>query len=198
MDLEELGSLLNRATNAHKGIIGYAPHPDKKRPGVFADIKIRLRWILGIFAGVSIIFLPMLFLHPKMDSVFLLLYGILSVESVISAIAWVQIRSIEQTQGNIRQSLVHRIRVLHGLFRSYIYLNAFLYILLVVLVEYSLHHPDLGYLNGFATVPFAFRFVIYAAFIVFQWFSKRKSFESHYGAYLNNLVNILDQTTEPG
>ena len=195
MDLQEFGNLLNQATS-HQGLTGSASFPDKKKHGVFTDIKIRLRWILGIFAGSSLIFLPAIFLHPKTDSMFLLLYGILSVESIIASIAWVQIRAIETTTGNILQSLVDKIRGLHRLFRSYIYLNAFLYILLMVLIEYALHHP--GYMNvqGFAELPFASRVFLYAAFIFFQWFSKRKAFEKHYGTYLNNLTKILDQTRE--
>ncbi len=195
MELEELGNLLNQATS-HQALSGDESLPDKKKPGVFTDINIRLRWILGIFAGCSLIFLPTIFLHPKTDSVFLLLYGILSVESIISAIAWAQIRAIEKTSGNIRQSLVDKIAGLHQLFRSYIYLNTFLYILLIILTEYALHHPGYIYVPGFAEIPFTFRLFLYAAFIVFQWSSKRKAFEKHYGAYLNNLTKILGQIQE--
>jgi hypothetical protein len=95
MELEELGNLLNRATS-HQALTGVASSTNKKRRGVFADIKISLRWILGIFAGCSLIFLPTIIKYPKTDFLFLLLYGILSVESVISVIAWVQIRTIEK------------------------------------------------------------------------------------------------------
>ncbi len=192
MELEELGNLLNQATR-HQALTGGASLPDKKRRGVFTDIKIRLRWIIGIYAVSSFIFLPALILHQKTDSILLLLYAILSIESVISVIAWVQIRTIEKTNSNIQESLVYKIRGLHLLFRSHLYLNTFLYILLMVLTEYALHHPGYPDVQGFAVMPFAFRLMLYLAFIVFQWLSKRKSFEKHYGAYLNNLTKILDQ-----
>lgn len=196
MELEELGKLLNQAANASAGLVGQVSVPDRKRSVVFADIKIRLRWILWIFGGTTLIFLPLMISHRKTDLLLLILYMILSIESVISVIALIKIRTIEKTTGNIRLNLVHRIQALNMIFRSYIFLNVFLYILMAALLEYSMHFSSNIYHSAFAGVPFPARLTIYMAFIAFQYFTKRKSFEKHYGDYLRRMTKILGQTNE--
>jgi hypothetical protein len=195
MELEEFGKLLSQAVSHPRGVGNHPLLPDKNRPGVFTKLKLRLRWILGIFAVSSVIFLPMIIHRPE-DSVFLLLYLILAVESVIALMAWMQIRNIETTTGNIHQSLRYKIRALHRVFRSYIYVNGILYFLLALLIEFSIHDGDGSYLKGLAAIPLLIRLIGYTAFIAFQWFSKKLSFEKHYGDYLNKLTKILDQLRE--
>jgi hypothetical protein len=194
MNLEELGELLNQATaNKSNATVNI---PDKNSNGVFSGIKKRLQWILGIFVVTTIIFVPYFLRHEKWDLTFLFLYLILSIESIISLIAWTQIRAMEHQSGNIMQNLLHRIQHLKWVFRSYVMLNSFFYVLLAILLEYSIHtHQDPNF-EEFAKLSLPIRYGIYLFFIIFQQVIKKRSFEKNYGSYLNHMVNILKQAND--
>ena len=194
MELQELGSLLNQAAGTDSRSIGEPSLQNKNKPGVFSDIKKRSKWILLIFLGVTFIFAPYFIRSQKSDLIFLFLFIILSIESVISVIALTQIRAIERSTGNITQNLLHRIHHVKFIFRSYIFLNSGLYILLLAFLEYSMHYhlePDF---EGFYRVQLSIRLTLYSLFIAFQYIIKRRSFQKNYGLYLNKMMRILEQT----
>jgi hypothetical protein len=164
--------------------------------GAFAKIISRQKWIIWIFLAVSIIFIPQVLIHKKDELIFVLLYFILSVESLIALISLLQIRSLEKSGGNVKYNLLHRIRNLQSIFRSYIFLNCFLYLLLAVLLEYSMGHHWNSIFEGFSKLPALMRTFIYLLFISIQYFIKLRSFQKNYGWYLNNMIRILDQTKE--
>ena len=193
MELEELQKLLNSAVTRNSAQFAELS-VNTKRQGVFSDIKRRLKWIFLIFACTTLIFAPFFFSHHNSGLTFLLLYFILSIEFFISFIAFIEIHAIERTQENITKNLVRRIHHLKSIFRSYIFLNLFLYILLAVLVEYGIYDHRYPPFALLATVPLFVRFMIYLLFIYFQYAIKRRSFDKNYGAYLNNMINILEQT----
>ena len=194
MNLEELGELLKQS--AASKIHGAIYIPDKNSNGVFSGIKKRLQWILGIFLATTVIFVPNFLRHGTWDLTALFLYLILSIESIISLIAWMQIRAMEHQSGNITQNLLHRIQHLKWVFRSYVILNSFFYILLVILLEYIIHdHHDANF-EAFAKPALPIRYAIYLFFIIFQLVIKKRSFQKNYGSYLNRMMNILKQTND--
>ena len=170
--------------------------PNKNSNGVFSGIKKRLQWILGIFVVTTIIFVPYFLRHEKWDLTFLFLYLILSIESIISLIAWTQIHALENQSGNIMQNLLHRIQHLKWVFRSYVMLNSFFYLLLAILLEYSIHYHRDPNFEEFAKLALPIRYAIYLFFIIFQQVIKKRSFEKNYGSYLNRLMNILKQAND--
>ena len=196
MDLKELGNLLNHAAGTTGGVISHISMSDSNQDGVFGAIKKRLQWILWIFAGTTIIFAPYLISHRKTDFIALFLYLILSIESAVSMIAWTQIRAMEHQSGNVKHNLLHRIRRLKWVFLSGVFLNSFFYVLLAILLEYSMYrHWDPNF-EAFAKLTWPIRYAIYLFFIVFQQVIKKRSFEKNYGSYLNRMMNILKQTND--
>ena len=196
MELQELGNLLNNEAGINNRIIGEISLVNKNRSGVFSDIKRRLTWILLIFAGVTLIFAPYFISHQKTDFISLFLYIILSIESVISIIVLTRIRAIEHSTGNVTQNLLQRVRHIKMIFRSDIFLNSFLYILLLIFLEYTLYHHLDSNFEGFSRIPLSLRLTLYILFIIFQYFMKRRSFKINYGMYLNKMISILEQTRE--
>lgn len=196
MELNELGNLLNHAADTTAGTISHISPSDSNRDGVFGAIKKRLQWILWIFAGTTIIFAPHLISHHKTDFIALFLYLILSIESVISLIAFTQIRAMEHQSGNVKQNLLQRIRHLKLVFYSGVILNSFFYGLLVILLEYNMYHHRDSNFEAFSKLALPVRYVIYLFFIIFQQVIKKRAFEKNYGYYLNGMMNILKQTNE--
>ena len=196
MNLEELGRLVNQSVDSSRNEGGELNPAKRKNTYPFEQIKKRLTWILWIFLFVTILFVPRLLSHQKDDLITFLLYVVLSVESIIALIAVFQIRSIENTAGNVKQCLLHRIQGLQSIFRSYIFLNAFLYFVIAVILELSIKHHWNSNFNGYANIPLVIRFLIYLSFICFQYFFKKWSFQKNYGEELNSLIRILDQTRE--
>lgn len=194
MELNELGSLLNHAVGTTGRAISHISTSDSNRDGVFGAIKKKLQWILWIFAGTTIIFAPHLISHRTTDFISLFLYLILSIESVVSLIAWIELRALEKQRGNIMQNLLHRILHLKWIFRSYVILNSFFYILLAILLEYSIHYHWDPNFESFAKLALPVRYTIYLFFIIFQQVIKKRAFEKNYGSYLNRMINILKQT----
>jgi hypothetical protein len=196
MELEELGILLNQTTDARSKrpeITSFSPN---NGTGIFTAIKKRLKWIIFIFFGVTLIFAPYLISHQKTNFIFLFLFLVLSIESIVSFIAFAQIRAIEHSAGNIKKNLLHRIQLLKSVFRSYIFLNSFLYALLIIFLEYSMYrHWDPNF-RGFAGTPLIVRLILYLTFIGVQYFIKKRSFRKYYGSYLNNMITILEQAGE--
>ena len=193
MELQELRDILTQVSDRNvenaKGIYLKTGHPYDP----FQQIKKRCLWVLLIFAGTTAIFFP--FLIEKKNILFVILYLILSVESIISLTGYLQIKSLEQATGNIKQKLVIRIRRLNSIFRSYIFINAFFYILLAFSLEYMMrNHFITGF--GFEKVAFPVRLVFYLGFIALQYLQKRWSFRKNHGSYLSSMMDILKQTHE--
>jgi len=194
MELQELGTLLNQAAGTNSRNIGELSLQNKNKPGVFSDIKKRSKWILLIFACATLIFVPYFISHRESEFISLFLFVILSIESIITIIALMQIRAIERSTGNITQNLFQRIRHVRFIFRSYIFLNTCLYIFLLVFLEYSMYyHLDPNF-EGFYRIPLPLRLTLYCLFIALQYFMKRRSFQKNYGEYLNKMIGILAQT----
>ena len=190
MELNELGNLLNHAADITRSGISHISVSDSNRDGIFGAIKKRLQWILWIFAVTTIIFVPHLISHRKTDFIALFLYLILSIESVISLIAWMQIRAMEHQGENVKHNLLHRIRRLKWVFFSGVFLNSFFYLLLAILLEYSMYrHWDPNF-EALAKLAWPIRYAIYLFFIIFQQVIKKRSFEKNYGSYLNRMINI--------
>ncbi len=192
MNLEELGELLKQSVAIKSNDGMYVPA--KNSNGVFSEIKKRLQWILGIFGVTTIVFVPHFLMHGTRDLTSLFLYLILSIESIISLIAWIQIRALENQRGNITQNLLHRIGRLKWIFRSYIILNSLFYILLAILLEYCIHYRRDPNFEAFANLALPIRYALYLFFIIFQQMVKARAFERNYGYYLNRMMNILKQT----
>jgi hypothetical protein len=196
MNLDELNRLVNQSLDPGSGGATGLKNAAGNSGGPFAKIINRQKWILWIFLALTIVFIPYILNHQRDIIATVLLYFILSVESLIALIALLRIRSLEKPVGNIKQTLLHRIRQLQSIFRSYIFLNCFLYILMAILLEYSMAHHWNSNFDGFAKLPVFIRILIYLLFISFQYFIKLRSFQKNYGAHLNNMIRILDQTRE--
>jgi len=143
--------------------------------------------------STTAIFLP--FIFEKRNTWAVLLYLTLSVEPVISLIAWFQMKSLKQTNGNIKQNLLLRVRRLQSIFRSYIFLNAFFYLLLAIAVEYmistkAVYHPVLE------KIALPLRLIFYLLFIAFQYWQKKRSYLKNYGEYLSSITRLLNQIHE--
>jgi hypothetical protein len=196
MNLDELGRLVNQSMDPGSGGVAGLKSTVKKSGGPFEKIISRQKWILWIFVAVTIIFIPYTLNHQKDALSSVLLYFILSIESLIALIALLQIRSLEKPERNVKYNLLYRIRKLRFIFRSYIILNCFLYILLSILLEFSMAHHWNSNFDGFAKLPVFIRIFIYLLFISFQYLIKLRSFQKNYGSYLTNMIRILDQTKE--
>lgn len=194
MELDELKDLLNRAT----GQPSSAPSlmfKDNPSRDPFLAIKKRFAWILLFFVFATIIFSPWFFNPQKGNILLYIIYFILSIESVISYIGFRQIKSLEKTGGNIKQSLVLRIRRLRSVYQSYVYLNASLYIVLAIVIEVMIHSHLAG-TGGLEIIAWPVRIALYLLFILFQFFQKQWSFQRNYGSYLSSLMNLLNQVNE--
>ncbi|HSZ33375.1 MAG TPA: hypothetical protein VK772_08685, partial [Puia sp.] len=123
-----------------------------------------------------------------------ILYFILSVESLISLIGFLQIKGLEKTGINIKQTLIRRIRSLRTIYKSYTFLNAILYIVFAILIEANIQSH--GILNGWANLVLPVRIFIYVLFIVFQFLHKLRSFQKNYGSYLSAMIHLLEETRE--
>jgi len=193
MELDDFRSLLNQADTTNLPGAQEFSLKDGHAYDPFGQIKKRCGWIFLFFAATTVIFIP--FLSSDKNPLFIILYLILSIESLVALTGYWQIRSMERARGNIKQNLVSRIRHLHAIFRSYIYLNTFFYILLAFILEYMIRDH---FISGsiFENIAFPVRLVFYLAFIVFQYIQKRRSFQKNYSSYLSSMIQLLNQTHE--
>ncbi len=194
MELDDLKNILSRADG--RNFPGLQQFASKKTPPFdpFREIKIRLIWIIIFFVVTTIIFSPFLFIPPKRNFFIDILYIILSVESLISLIGFLLIKSLEKTGMNIKQTLIRRIRSLRTIYNSYVYLNAVLYIVLSILIEINIHNH--GIFDGMGKIVLPIRIIIYGLFIMFQSLQKQRSYQRNYGFYLSSMINLLQEANE--
>ncbi len=194
MELNDLENILSRAST--KNIPGVQQIALKKSISFdpFRDMKIRFLWILVFFTLTTLIFSPFFFNPSKRNFIIEILYFILSVESLISLIAFLQIKGLEKTGMNIKQSLIRRIGSLRSIYKSYIFLNALLYIILAILIEYIL--SESGSLDGWGKIALPIRILTYTLFITIQFLQKRRSYQKNYGSYLSSMIRLLEEAKE--
>jgi hypothetical protein len=192
MELKDLENILSRA--ATKNLPGVQQIVLKKSISFdpFRGIKIRFMWILIFFAATTLIFSPFLFIPGQRNFLFEILYFILSVESLISLLGFLQIKNLEQKGINIKQTLIKRISGLRIIYKSYIFLNAVLYLVMAILIEVKMHSN--GGFDSWEKISWPVRFTAYGLFITFQILQKNWSFQKNYGAYLSSMIHLLEET----
>ncbi len=194
MELNDLEKILSRAST--KNIPGVQQIALKKSGSFdpFRDMKIRFLWILVFFALTTLIFSPFFLIPSKIKFIIEILYFILSVESLISLLGFLQIKNLEQTGMNIKQSLIRRIRSLRTIYKSYTFLNAILYIVFAILIEVNIQNH--GIFDGWEKIVLPVRILMYVLFIVFQFLLKLRSFQINYGSYLSAMIHLLEEAKE--
>ena len=194
MELKDLENILSRA--AAKNIPGVQQIVLKKSTSFdpFRNIKIRFMWILIFFAVTTLIFSPFLFIPEKRNFLFEILYFILSVESLISLLGFLQIKNLEQKGINIKETLIRRISGLRSIYKSYIFLNAALYLVLAILIEVKM--GSLGGFDSWEKIAWPLRLTAYGLFIIFQILQKNWSFQKNYGVYLSSMIHLLEEASE--
>ncbi len=194
MELKDLENMLSMA--AAKNLPGVQEIVLTKSNSFdpFRDIKIRFMWILVIFADTTLIFSPFLFIPEQRNFIFEILYFILSVESLISLIGFLQIKGLEKTGINIKATLIRRISGLRSIYKSYIFLNAVLYLVLAILIEVKIQSPK-GF-DSWEKVALPVRIITYGVFITLQFLQKQRSFQKNYGAYLSSMIHLLEESNE--
>ncbi len=194
MELKDLENILSRA--AAKNIPGVQQIVLKKSTSFdpFRNIKIRFMWILIFFAVTTLIFSPFLFIPEQRNFLFEILYFILSVESLISLLGFLQIKNLEQKGINIKETLIRRISGLRSIYKSYIFLNAALYLVLAILIEVKM--GSLGGFDSWEKIAWPLRLTAYGLFIIFQILQKNWSFQKNYGAYLSSMIHLLEEASE--
>lgn len=151
-------------------------------------------WILIFFAVTTLIFSPFLFIPEQRNFLFEILYFILSVESLISLLGFLQIKNLEQKGINIKETLIRRISGLRSIYKSYIFLNAALYLVLAILIEVKM--GSLGGFDSWEKIAWPLRLTAYGLFIIFQILQKNWSFQKNYGAYLSSMIHLLEEASE--
>jgi hypothetical protein len=194
MELKDLENILSRATAKNIPVVQHIALKKSNSSDPFRDLKIRFIWILIFFTITTLIFSPFLFIPEKINFLFEILYLILSVESLISLIGFLQIKSLEKTAMNIKATLIRRISGLRSIYKSYIFLNAVLYLVLAILIEAKMQ--SLGGLDSWEKVALPVRIFTYSVFITFQFLQKQRSFQKNYGAYLSSMIHLLEEANE--
>ncbi len=194
MELKDLENILGRATARNLPGVQQIVLKKSNSFDPFRDIKIRFMWILIIFAITTLIFSPFLFIPEQRNFLFEILYFILSVESLISLLGFLQIKNLEQKGINIKQTLIRRISGLRNIYKSYIFLNAALYLVLAILIEVKMQSHD-G-IDGWGKIAWPIRLTAYGLFIIFQVIQKNWSFQKNYGGYLSSMIHLLEEASE--
>jgi hypothetical protein len=148
-------------------------------------------WIIVFFVAATAIFSPFLFDPGKRNLLFEILYFILAIETVIYGIGFLQIRGLEITGMIIKQTLIPRIRNLRSIYSSYVFLNALLYTVFAIVIEFTMHEQDSGF-DGWEKVALPLRLLSYLLFILIQFLQKQRSYQKNPGHYLSSMIKLLN------
>jgi hypothetical protein len=193
MELEELGELLNNTTQKNTPNEGAASY--KSTAGPLNDLAKRLKFTLVAFPLAAFLFTAQFIDNAaaRHSPTKWLLVTVLFVEFLLALFSYGIVKSINRTEGAVKQNLLDKLSLMQRAYTLHLYLHLVLYVAMAIALELTMRYQlDLNF-NGWSSINISVRVLVYTAFLVLQYFLKRISYKKYYGRYMERVKQLVLQ-----
>jgi len=196
MEIDEFKEMFNKNVNAstvvNKNIMTMI-YADSNSPLTALEKKLRIT--LYIFPVVTILFSGRFFFQEAKHHgpTSWLLFGILSLEFLVSLLNYMVTRSLRRAEGPVKQNLIAKLTLLQKRYKWYFAAHNCLILLIAVLLEITIHYHWDSNFEGWSHVNILLRIVVYIILFITQFIIKYRSQKDHYGQYIEKLQVLSGQ-----